>query len=483
MGKNDARRQKQLAKKKAKREDKRAQLARQTSKDPTVRLAGAAAWPFIDAFVADTIWTNGIGSVVVSRQMPGGMIAVASFMVDIYCLGVKNAYWHAMSSFEYREFVAKNRRNSPASNETPEYAFKLIQTAVEYARCFGFAPHPDYRHARLLFAGVDPEKCTETFTMGRDGKPFYVRGPHESLAQARSIANRVHNAGGNYLIPLKGGEVDVPADDDFDSNDIGADPTSRGMRLPWPDAPNPRMQAQDLAFDANEADTDAEAVRLARRAIALDPDCVEALEILARLTNTTTNERLTALEAAVAAGERSLGADFFERNKGHFWGMLETRPYMRVRESLARALFDAGRTADAIRHLEAMLELNPNDNQGNRDLLRGCYLLIGDLEGVRRLHETYPDTHFAAANWSRVLERHLAGAPDEAASAYALATSKNPHVEAYLTGREPMPSELPDVYSLGSVAEAIVCADFLGPAWRKHQDALEWLKRAGNPGS
>jgi hypothetical protein len=30
----------------------------------------------------------------------------------------------------------------------------------------------------------------------------------------------------------------------------------------------------------------------------------------------------------VAAGERSLGPKAFEEDAGHFWGILETRPYM-----------------------------------------------------------------------------------------------------------------------------------------------------------
>jgi len=41
---------------------------------------------------------------------------------------------------------------------------------------------------------------------------------------------------------------------------------------------------------------------------------------------------------------------------------------------LAQLLRGAGRAEDAICHFEALLELNPNDNQGVRDILLGCYL-------------------------------------------------------------------------------------------------------------
>ena len=42
------------------------------------------------------------------------------------------------------------------------------------------------------------------------------------------------------------------------------------------------------------------------------------------------------LRKVVAIGEKNLGKDFKEF-AGHFWGFIETRPYMRARERLAQA--------------------------------------------------------------------------------------------------------------------------------------------------
>lgn len=236
-----------------------------------------------------------------------------------------------------------------------------------------------------------------------------------------------------------------------------------------------REQAQDIAYTAMEARAGADAQRLARQALKLDPDCVDALAILANRDSETPQELIAALERAVAAGERTLGPKFFAENKGHFWGRLETRPYMRARGNLADQLRSLGRTAEAIGHFEAMLELNPNDNQGNRDPLLGCYLLIGDLEGARRLFAKYPESLMAISAWGRVLERFLSGAQGEAAMARKEAVQNNPYVEAYLTGRKRMPRQLPEGFSLGSEAEAVICVDALGEAWRRHPDAIQWL--------
>src|SRR5262249_35011376 len=153
----------------------------------------------------------------------------------------------------------------------------------------------------------------------------------------------------------------------------------------------------------------------ARQALAIDPDCCDALGVLADCTAKSNRERIVLLEQAVAAGERSLGGQaFFEARRGSFWSLLETRPYMRARSALAGTLQAVGRLKEAAAHYEALLDLNPNDNQGNRELLFGLYFQIDDLAGVRRLLERYEDDASIVYVWSLVLERFLAGDLDGA---------------------------------------------------------------------
>jgi tetratricopeptide (TPR) repeat protein len=129
--------------------------------------------------------------------------------------------------------------------------------------------------------------------------------------------------------------------------------------------PSPK-EAQTLAFEALEAETEAQARKLAKRALAKDPDCVDALVLLTSIEAESPKQAIEGLQKAVAAGERSLGAAFFKKNKGHFWGVVETRPYMRARQQLAEMLRGVGCLQDAIGHFSAMLVLNPGDNQGVR---------------------------------------------------------------------------------------------------------------------
>jgi tetratricopeptide (TPR) repeat protein len=238
---------------------------------------------------------------------------------------------------------------------------------------------------------------------------------------------------------------------------------------------SPQEQAQELAYDAMEAETLEDAQRLAREALQLDPNCVDALAFLAETTPTSFPEYVSRLEEAVVAGERALGPEFFQENKGHFWGILKTRPYMRARYDFACLLRTLGATREAIRHFEALLELNPNDNQGVRDDLLGCYLTVNDLVGAQRLFDQYNGDDSAVFNWGRALGRYLAGNLELASKELERARQQNPHVEAYLSGQKKLPEEPLEFYSRGDETEAQHCAETLTAAWQKRPEAVAWL--------
>jgi tetratricopeptide (TPR) repeat protein len=137
-------------------------------------------------------------------------------------------------------------------------------------------------------------------------------------------------------------------------------------------------QAQDLIYDAWEAKTAKARLAIARKALALSPLCADAHVLLAEHAKSGSDEQLELWRRGVESGELALG-DEFEALAGQFWGFLETRPYMRARFGLARALWIRGANDEAIDHLRDMLRLNPNDNQGIRYVL-AAYLVEAERD-------------------------------------------------------------------------------------------------------
>ena len=250
----------------------------------------------------------------------------------------------------------------------------------------------------------------------------------------------------------------------------------RGGQPGAPGRMSPADEAQDIAYQAMEASDAQTAVKLAMQAVDLDPNCVDALIILAQAGSRSPDDLIENMRMAVDVGERALGDDYFEEHRGHFWGLLETRPYMRARQELADLLREAGRTDEAVEHYEQMLDLNPNDNQGLRDLLLACYLLGRNLAGAERLFQQFDGDASATFQWARVLEKHLADDGDGAVATLRSARKDNPFVEDYLTGKKRPPRNLPGYYSPGEESEAQYVAINLRPVWKKHGSAVAWLK-------
>ena len=176
-------------------------------KRPDHPTPSAEKWPVVQALVGDEVWKNGIGHLLIARREPDGGLVFAVFLVDVYCLGVKNAFWHTGTSADIDDLVKKLAKFETMSATTPACLAKIVKGAIEYAQSFGFPPHPDYRHAAMLLDGIDPSSCPTEFRFGRDGRPFYVQGPNETPAQADAIRRIVTDVGGHFLVALSADEV------------------------------------------------------------------------------------------------------------------------------------------------------------------------------------------------------------------------------------------------------------------------------------
>ena len=233
-------------------------------------------------------------------------------------------------------------------------------------------------------------------------------------------------------------------------------------------------QAQDLMYKAWDAGAKRERIALAKRALEISELCADAHVLLAEEAAKTLVEARRHYEAA-AAGERALGPRAFERDAGHFWGLLETRPYMRARAGLAKCLWAAGGRAAAIGHYRDMLRLNPNDNQGLRHVLTSWLLATGDHGALEELLAAYDGDVFAEWAYAKTLLALRKGDEADARTTLAAAWKRNPHVPALLTGATPIPEHQDDHYTLGSPDEAVIYVLQNRGNWTATRGALQWL--------
>ena len=209
--------QKQLQKKRAKREQKRRQ-SKPGNAGSLGALSTARTWanvaraPIADVLIPTALFVRGIGTVWLSRHLPDGRYAVVGILLDVYCMGVKNALYTMIDALDYPGFLARIREDSAGSIEAqhPSCARKLVEGALAYAKDLGFEPHADYRIARAIFGDIDATACPERFVFGKDGKPFYVDGPNDTPAMKRRIVEQLERrcgkGGFDFMMMVSGPE-------------------------------------------------------------------------------------------------------------------------------------------------------------------------------------------------------------------------------------------------------------------------------------
>lgn len=158
---------------------------------------------------------------------------------------------------------------------------------------------------------------------------------------------------------------------------------------------------------------------------------------------------------------------------------------MRARLEFTQELWAMGMHQPALDHYEAMLHLNPGDNQGIRYLLAGA---LAELERDDELEDLLEDPRFSddgAAAWlftRALLAFRRAGSATGPDRLLRIALSTNRYVPDYLLRRKPLPRELPGTIGFGDDSEAIVYAVDFGKAWRKTKGAVEWMEKIGAAG-
>jgi len=249
-----------------------------------------------------------------------------------------------------------------------------------------------------------------------------------------------------------------------------------GEPIPTTAPQTPVEQAQEMMYEAFEA-SGKRRMKLAKQALTISDDCVDAYVLLAEESAKTLQEARDLYSAGVQAGERVLGEELFAEAVGHFWGIVETRPYMRVRAGLANCLWLLGERSEAIDHHQELLRLNPNDNQGIRHQLLTEYMEEGMDKETEYLLSEYDDDTSATWLYNRALFLFKKGDGKKARIQLLEALQYNPHVPGYLLKRKRLPKNLPPYVGFGDKNEAVYYATEAGFLWSQQAGALDWLQR------
>ncbi len=146
-------------------------------------LRRANTYPLEGCWVQSGWQKSGLAVVVLARRQPDGLLTFGTFLVDYYCLGVKNCYFNVdiPAGRFYSEFLPKMVRGGTPQEISADLAHELIYGSIDYAARFGFRPHSDFRRGQWVLDPPDQHPRTGQITFGYNGKPYFVSGPHDNV--------------------------------------------------------------------------------------------------------------------------------------------------------------------------------------------------------------------------------------------------------------------------------------------------------------
>ena len=220
MPRDERKRQKALMKQRSKQKatsQHKAQQQALTPSSPQAILRRARSYPLYECLISDN-WnkkdSKGLVEVLVAREQPDGDICFGVYLVDTFCLGLKNTFANAgFSRSRYQNEVRNKvfRAGKPVECSL-ELAHQMIYQSIEYADQFGFEPEKDFMLSQYLLAPRGELEEPYDLTFGKDGKPFFISGPNDNVA--RILRQLEKTAGpGNYDYLAMFGEE--PADVDM----------------------------------------------------------------------------------------------------------------------------------------------------------------------------------------------------------------------------------------------------------------------------
>jgi hypothetical protein len=183
-------------------------------------------------YVSNDIEQVGEGHVIVSRKHTGGRVSMAVYLIDIWCVGVKDSFYRLrMEDYEFNELVGAY--NFGLRECSYDEAHNWVYGAVAFAEEAGIEPNKSFKITQYMLEEDDDNIPLIEYEYGKNGKHTLVA--HSRLEASRYLPLLEKNLGkGNFDYILN-------ADDDLDDvlDDVDDDEDSSwlfkgyGPRMPY----------------------------------------------------------------------------------------------------------------------------------------------------------------------------------------------------------------------------------------------------------
>jgi hypothetical protein len=148
--------------------------------------------------------------ILVAKEPPFGGVICCVFLVDLACLGPKEAFvtqFRTRGQYETEFRTIMTNREPMIPVEYP-LAAKVISESLRYARHLGFESPPQVSTALDALGPLDAAAaCQQEIPLGgKDGRPYYMAGPNDDADHIIATLTRTCGSG-NFHFTIPGGPI------------------------------------------------------------------------------------------------------------------------------------------------------------------------------------------------------------------------------------------------------------------------------------
>jgi hypothetical protein len=172
--------------------------------------------PVGKCFINEGWAETGFASIVVSRNHINGNYTFAVYLVDLFCLGVKDTFYDFNVNTEFTDLLDKLKSQQQMEEIDYPLAHNIIYGGVEYAEDLGFKPHKNFEVSQFVLEEDDERVELIDVQFGLNGKPAVLFGKEKH--PANTIATLEHTVGKGNFIVMNEEDFDDNENDDYEED-------------------------------------------------------------------------------------------------------------------------------------------------------------------------------------------------------------------------------------------------------------------------
>lgn len=177
----------------------------------------ARTLPIGKCYIAPPDWQeSGMAHIIVTRMRPSGNVVMAAFLVDTFCLGVKDASYHEnMPSSIFEDYLNNYKKGMGLKEISYNEAHNIIYGAMAFAEEGGIKPAKEFDPAGYILEEDSEDIPLIEYDFGKNGKHFLVVNPDRKEMSYYHILKK--NLGDDFEFILPYGNVEEK--DDYEEDE------------------------------------------------------------------------------------------------------------------------------------------------------------------------------------------------------------------------------------------------------------------------